>query len=216
MDEQVVLDLFAGVGGFSAAFAESPDWDVVTVELNKDLPANIHADVMDLRPADLPNADVVLASPPCTMFSTAGNHDKWDHAEKQPIAPESREHVALVHHTIGLIHALTPDYWFVENPTGRMRWVLGQPTATVTYCQYGRDNQKPTDLWGSHPPMSYRRCRAGEACHVANGADDGTSAIASMPEDYGERAKVPFELSESILRAVEGRSEQSTLTEASQ
>ena len=214
-DSRLCLDLFAGLGGFSAAFRDSDNWRVVTVDIEEEFEPDICADIMDLRPSDLPDADVILASPPCTMFSPAGNHDKWDLGRHEPVAPTAREHIALVHHAVGLIQSLAPDYWFVENPRGRMRWVLGEPAGTVTYCRYGRDYQKPTDLWGDHPRgMSYLSCSRGDDCHKPNLATDGTAATASMSSSHAERAKVPYELSEAILKAVEGRAEQQTLTEA--
>lgn len=210
MSSRICLDLFAGTGGFSSAFEDSDGWEVVQVELNDEFNPDVQSDVWELKPSDLPNADIVLASPPCTFFSTAGNHDAWD--GKNPVTDDSRDAVGLVFHTLGLIHGINPEYWFLENPRGRLRWFLGVPTGTVTYCRYGRDYQKPTDLWGVHPPgFTYRSCSRGESCHKSNTETDGTSAIASMPTDVAERARVPRELSEAILRAVEGKAEQTTL-----
>jgi len=205
MTEWRVLDLFAGLGGFSAAFEDSNKWDVTTVEIDPDFTPDICADVMDLRPSDLPGADVVLAGHPCTLMSTAGNHDEWDMNAKEPSGDRAKEHVAMLHHTLGLIHAVAPDYWFLENPRhGRMTWYLGRPTGTVTYCQYGMDYMKPTGLWGDHPPMTYRRCQHGDDCHTSNTENDGTSAIASMDGlDHAERSLVPYNLSESIRDACE-------------
>lgn len=224
MASKACLDLFCGLGGFHAAFEESDDWDVFTVDIEERFEPDLQADVMDLRPADLVDLVggydvlVILASPPCAVFCTAGNHDHWE--DRDPVKPRSREHVTLVYHTLGLIHALSPDYWFLENPRGRLRWFLGEPEGTVTYCQYGTDYMKPTDLWGNHPPrFVYRSCSHGEDCHVSNGEDDGTSAIASMPTDYGERSAVPHTLSVAIRDACEedrrrNAHEQSTLTDA--
>jgi hypothetical protein len=208
------LDLFSGLEGFSTAFAATPNWTVTTVDIDPSFEPDICADVFELRPGDLPAADVVLASPPCTLFSTAGNHDEWDGTTKTPTGARAKRHVALVYHTLGLIHALSPTYWILENPLGRLRWILGSPTGTVTYCQYGTNYQKPTDLWGRHPPgLTYQSCARGDPCHRRNGHDDGYSAIASMPSETGERAKVPDGLSEAILHAVENRGQQATLTE---
>lgn len=214
-EPRVCLDLFAGSGGFSAAFEDSPRWRVVTVDNREETEPDLVADVMNLRPSDLPNADVVLVGHPCTLFSTAGNHDEWDQEAGQPAGDRARLHVAMVYHTLGLVHALTPEYWFLENPRGRLRWVLGEPEGTVTYCQYGTGYQKPTDLWGNHPDgFTYRSCPRGADCHASNTDDDGYSAIQSMPSDYDERSAMPRELSESILRAVGGRQEQQTLVAA--
>lgn len=212
-DMRVCLDLFAGLGGFSQAFDEADNWKVVTVDIEQRFEPDIQADVLELRPGDLPNADVVLASPPCNCFSKAAawkNH--WDETGA-PDTEAARESVTLVFHTLGLIRALSPDYWFVENPEGHLRRFLGQPTGSVTYCQYGTPYQKPTDLWGDHPPMTYRRCRATEDCHDHGSLEDDRDE-SPLPRDPAERAKVTYELSKSILDAVEGVGEQSTLTEA--
>ena len=90
------LDLFAGLGGFSAAFADSPEWEVTTVEIESEFDPDITADVFDLRPSDFDtDFDVILASPPCTMFSTAGNHNQWDMDAREPTGEKAKDHVAL-------------------------------------------------------------------------------------------------------------------------
>lgn len=210
---RLCLDLFAGLGGFSAAFEDADGWDVVTVEINEEQDPDICADILDLRPADLPNADVILASPPCTTFSKACPASKyWDPGTKTPNHPKTREHIALTFHAVGLIRALSPDYWFLENPIGRMRWMLGRPSGTVSYCQYGEDYMKPTDLWGHHPPgFEYRWCGYDRDCHAENTHGGVANTADPYPRDPAERAKVPYELSKSILDAVEGRTEQSVL-----
>jgi hypothetical protein len=206
------LDLFAGPGGFSAAFADSSDWEVVTVEIEERFDPDIQADVMDLRPSDLPDADVVLASPPCTDFTMAASrYEKV--VDGEPKTPSARESVALVYHTIGLIRAIVPEYWFMENPRGYLRQIIGRPTGTVTYCQYGMDYMKPTDLWGDHPGgFEYRSCKTGQGCHETNrdGAHGGLGNVDVLGDTPAERAKVPYELSAAILKAVEGRGQQAT------
>lgn len=204
MADYSALDLFCGLGGFSQAFEECDRWNVTTVDIEERFDPDICADVFDLRPSDFEtDFDVVLASPPCTVFSPAGNHDLWDMDARTPTDAPATDHVALAYHTVGLIRGLAPSYWFVENPRGRLRWILGQPTGTVTYCQYGRDYQKPTDLWGRHPYLEYRSCSKNSNCHQRNVEDDGTSAVASMDSDVAERSKVPYELSACIRHACE-------------
>lgn len=209
---KLCVDLCCGVGGFSAAFRESPEWVVLGVDNNPEVGPDILGDVMDMSPRSLPSADVYLGSPPCPEFSLAGNHDHWE--DQRPVHPKAREAVSLAVHVATLCRVNTRGWWFVENPRGRLQWFLGQPTGAVTYCQYGTPYMKPTHLWGRHPPgMQYKTCHAGDDCHDTNTEDDGTSAVASMPSDHGERSKVPYGLSKAILDAVEGHAEQSTLTE---
>jgi len=186
-----VLDLFAGLGGFSAAFDDSPRWDVTTVEIDPEFGPDVQADVFDLRPSDFGDFDVILASPPCEEFSPANNLN----GERDP-DPDA---IALVYHALGIIRGIAPAYWFVENPRGRLRSYIGRPTTTVTYCQYGEPRMKPTDLWGDHPGAFVgRRCDYGDDCHGSN--REGTN---NYPNDPNEKAAVPYPLSESIREACE-------------
>ena len=218
-NRRTVLDLFCGLGGFSAAFEDSDDWDVVTVDIEERFSPTIQVDVLDLRPSDLPDPDLILASPPCTHFSIANQpNPHWDGDE--PTSPEVRESITLTFHTVGLIRAFAPDYWFLENPLqGKMRTLLGRPPASVTYCQYGFDWQKPTGLWGEHPPMTFRRCSPGADCHQAAGSGFDSGPEGTHIRDPAERSKVPYDLSESIRMAVDSAfenqpPEQSTLGSA--
>jgi site-specific DNA-cytosine methylase len=113
------LDLFAGLGGFSSAFEDADGWDVVTVDIQERFNPDIRADVLDLRPSDLPDADVVLASPPCTEFSTMQNLNGG--------VDPSGDTIALVYHTLGIIHGLAPEYWFLETRSGSFGPLSGDP-----------------------------------------------------------------------------------------
>ncbi|MGM0605951.1 MAG: DNA cytosine methyltransferase [Halobacteriota archaeon] len=205
------LDLFCGLGGFSSAFEASSEWDVYTVDINPAFNPDLEAEVMDLRHSDLIDLcggvpDVILASPPCTVFSTAANAAGFND-DHEPVTDRARDAVALVFHTVGLIKSVAPEYWFLENPRGLLRWpeFLGMPEGTVTYCQYGAPYMKPTDLWGKHPVrFKYKSCRRGAPCHESCGRDDDNSGVLSNAfRDPAKRALVPRGLSWSILDAVE-------------
>jgi len=215
MSEFEVLDLFAGLGGFSSAFEDSSRWDVTTVDIESRFDPDIHADVFDLRPSDFDSDfDVVVASPPCTYFTAVrnvakGGDDAW--TDDGPQTDGSKDAIALIHHTVGLIHGLNPSYWYLENPRGMLRTRWTEPTATVWYCQYGEANAKPTDLWGDHAPMTYRRCWYGnDACghtrtksYKEHGGGSDKRQGLLKETDAAERAKVPYELSDDIREACE-------------
>lgn len=202
MSEYHVLDLFAGLGGFSQAFEESSRWEVTTVEIDPEFDPDMVADVFDLRPSGFGDFDVVLASPPCTRIGQMALCNGYFDGDV-PDHPEAKDHVALAYHTLGLIRGLSPEYWFVENPPGKLRNYFGNPTGTVTYCQYGTDYQKRTHLWGNHPPMTYRSCVEGDNCHIQTPRSDSRHPTDSIPSDSSEAAKLPRELSTEIRNACE-------------
>lgn len=211
------LDLFCGLGGFSQAFAESDRWDVTTVDIEERFDPDHVADVFELRPSDFGEFDVVLASPPCTQFSIAASRF-YRFADGEPQTEDAADALALVHHTVGLIRGLSPTFWLLENPVGKLRHVWRPPAATLTQCQYGRAHRKPTDLWGDLPPVALDKCSPGDGCHddEPRGMGGGENHV----RDPAERAKVPAELSAAIRDACEAGldgevPEQATLGEVS-
>lgn len=193
MTEYHVLDLFAGLGGFSSAFEFSQRWRVTAADIDPEYEPDLVGDIFEMRPSEFGGEyDVILASPPCTAFSTATNMNPGEHVI-------DGDAIALAHHAVGLIEGLKPTYWFLENPVGHLRKFLGMPQGTVTYCEYGTDYQKPTDLWGDHPAhFTYKRCPPRADCHASASHVENTHA---MPRDPAKRAKVPYELSEAIRDA---------------
>lgn len=219
------IDLFSGLEGWSEAFQDSPEWDVTTVDNDPEHGADLCVDVMELQPGNLPDPDVVLASPPCPDFSVACIVDKWEHAEDRrpkhlPRKPQIAESVAIVFRALWLVYELQPRFWFLENPQGMLRKWIGVPTGQVHYCQYGEDFKKPTDLWGRHPPMNYRRCPGKPQCgHVTNPREvntfrDESRTRAVDTTNSAERAKIPSGLSAAVLEAVETAFENPPPTQA--
>ena len=68
-----VLELFAGLGGWSAAWADCPKKHNIIGTDIKDYGFRhgrfIRADIKKLKSTDFPKIDIVLTSPPCAEFS---------------------------------------------------------------------------------------------------------------------------------------------------
>jgi len=204
-----VLDLFAGLGGWSAAFT-ARGHQVTTVDLNPAFGCTITADILTLqyktlwKPGDF---DVVLASPPCEGFSVASIGRHWTPPPaNQPKTATALLAVQLVNAALDIIKYLEPAWWVMENPRGKLRslnLMTSYPRQTVTYCQLGEKRMKPTDLWGKFPrslvlPLP---CKNGDLCHdrAPRGAKTGTQGI----KGSANRAVVPYQLSWLVCQACE-------------
>jgi site-specific DNA-cytosine methylase len=76
-----VLDLFAGLGGWSAPFKAAGD-EVITLDFNPDFNCDITADILTWDWTELVDwqPTLVLASPPCETFSVMSIGTHWDGA----------------------------------------------------------------------------------------------------------------------------------------
>jgi len=205
----LVFDFFAGTGSSTRAF-EDAGHTVIKFELDQQFDADEHVNVLDLTAADLiaryGRPDFVWASPPCTAFSVASIGHHW-HAPGEPKTEAARVAQDLVVHTRRLIEELNPALGFViENPRGMLRKLPaldGIPRHTVSYCQYGDDRMKPTDLWTNLTSWLPRPlCANGAPCHVAapRGARTGTQGR----NGARVRSMIPYELGREIRDSLLG------------
>ena len=200
-----ILDLFSGLGGWSAAFAERGH-DVTTMDIDPRFNPTICHDILSVSPAALDDDwDIILASPPCECFSVASIGKYW-YPDKAPRNDKAVSALAIVSRTVNLINALKKRAFIIENPRGMMRtlsFMWGFERRTVTYCQYGETRMKPTDLWGGFPSNLVLKppCKNGDPCHVraSRGARTGTQGI----KGADKRAMVPYKLSLDVCLAME-------------
>jgi hypothetical protein len=209
----IIYDFFAGTGSSTKAFSDAGH-TVITFELDKYFTATENVDIMDLTVdyllAKYGQPDFVWASPPCTAFSVASMGHHWLKGGEHPVpkTPAAEFNQLLVGKAIELAEGLKPKYGFlIENPRGMLRKlpvVQKLDRRTVTYCQYGDDRMKPTDIWGDVPGwVAKTPCKNGDKCHVSapRGSRTGTQGL----KDARLRSMIPYDLGKEILEAIEGQ-----------
>ncbi|MGA4501549.1 hypothetical protein ACPC0Q_28995 [Bacillus bombysepticus] len=78
-----------------------------------------------------------------------------------------------------------------------MPQVQGMPMYTVTYCQYGENRMKPTDIWANHEAPNFRpMCKNGAPCQET--APRGSKGGVQGQKDARERSRIPKRLCEHI------------------
>jgi hypothetical protein len=93
----------------------------------------------------LPPIEGILAAPPCTHFSNAGSRF-WDRYDADGLTDIS---VSTVRACLALIEMLSPSWWALENPPGRITDILGPPAWSFQPYEYGDAYSKKTCIWGT-------------------------------------------------------------------
>jgi len=200
-----VLELFAGSRSIGKQ-AEKLGMNVFSSDINDFKGIDYVVNILEFDLSKVPfKPDIIWASPPCTSFSVAsiGHHWTGGKGAYIPKTDGARLGLELVKKTIEIIEYFQPTFWFMENPRGVLRKlpvVQGLPRKTITYCQYGDERMKPTDIWTNSILWEPRpMCKNGDPCHVAapRGSRTGTQGRANAYE----RSKIPNELCLEILKS---------------
>ncbi len=210
-----LLELFSGTKILSS-IAKTRGWDTVTVDNDAKTKPDICTDASNTL-AFIGNEkfDMVWASPPCESFSVASIGKHWGGGWRayQPKTEQATKALQMIKDLKQTIETIDPIVWYIENPRGVMRKVCdfheirnSNTTIvlrhTVTYCQYGEERMKPTDIWTNDFFWTPRpMCHNGDSCHVRapRGAKTGTQGR----NGYLERSRLPATLCVEILDSAE-------------
>ena len=97
-----------------------------SVDWNKQFDGiNLYEDILQLQAEDIIKAfgrpDVIWASPDCTSYSIAGishHREKEDNGNLRAKSDYAKFCDRVNQHVLCLILALSPKFWFIENPRG--------------------------------------------------------------------------------------------------
>ena len=202
-----LLELFCGTKSVSKVFRVR-GWEVVSLDLLSKFQPDICCDVLRWDFTQYPRGhfDFVWASPPCTEFSKAKTTGVRDLEGANRLVARARE----------IIDYFEPTFYCIENPVGLLRHQeqmldLVPLRKTVSYCRYGFEYQKNTDLW-SNVPFTPLVCSKGSYCNtkatlghhsatVQKGTSKCKSHIKCTPQ-ASQRYSLPPLLVESIFNSI--------------
>lgn len=207
-----VLELFAGQRSIGKSFQERGH-EVYSVEWDKKHEnISLYADILTVTSEQIIKEfgypDVIWASPDCSSYSIAAisHHRKQDEdGNLSPVSDYAKFCDEVNVHVLKLIKELSPKYYFIENPRGgmrKMRFMRDLPRYTVTYCQYGDDRMKPTDIWTNHTDTNFKpMCKNGDKCHEA--APRGSRTGTQGRKNSLNRSLIPKGLCDYIVELCE-------------
>lgn len=207
-----VLELFAGTRSIGKEF-EKAGHEVFSVEWDKKFEnIDMYADIGKLTSDEILSKfgkpDIIWASPDCSSYSIAAISHHRRREESGNLAPFSdyaKFCDEVNKNMLRLIKELNPKYYFIENPRGGMRkmdFMQGIPRYTVTYCQYGDNRMKPTDIWTNYQNPNFKpMCKNGDSCHESapRGSKTGTQGL----KGSGEHSVIPNKLCKYIVELCE-------------
>ena len=200
-----ILELFAGSRSIGKE-AEKLNFNVFSSDINNFDKIDYVVNILEFDYTKVPfNPDVIWASPPCTGFSVAALGHHWTGGKNAyiPKTDTAKLGIELAKKTIEIINYYNPKYFFIENPRGLLRkmdFMNNFIRHTVTYCQYGDNRMKPTDIWTNSNVWTPRKpCKNGDSCHISapRGSRTGTQGL----KGAYERSKIPELLCKEILKS---------------
>lgn len=191
----VMLDLFCGLGGASAAMRER-GWTVIGVDSRAELEPDVIADVRTYEYSG-PAVDLVWASPPCVEFA------KTDKRCWYPDAPTPS--MELVDAALRIIAQVQPRAWLLENVRGARPWFRAHVGPSGLRLGAPVLQSPPLYLWGSPPPgLLLPSPGHGHKEYQSRRSDDPRARRLSSDDRRRQlRAVIPYCISYAVARAVE-------------
>ena len=202
----LLLELFCGTKSFTKEFIKIEGNKSITLDFEERFEPDICIDILkwDYKNTNL-KPDIIWSSPPCTCFSVASIKYNWK-KENNVFIPQSektKKAILILEKTIEIINYFKPKYYFIENPRGIMRKMKILETInrnTITYCTYGENRMKPTDIWTNCLKWKHRKpCKNGCPNHERAPRGSKTGVQGQSKRD---RIKIPPELCQEIISII--------------
>lgn len=164
---KVVLSLFDTSGEWSQPWQDA-GYEVRRFDIQDGMDINDFSVEYLTEQLGIERADIILAAPPCTDFSSSGAH-AW---KKKDADGRTAASVELVRQTLRTVELFRPSSWALENPVGRIQKLTGLPKPAMTFQpnNFGDPYTKRTLLWGDfNTELPLANVDATEGSKITNG-----------------------------------------------
>lgn len=202
----VALELFSGSGNISKALKSveiatfevdnryrkgtcEPDWkqDILKIMY----PGLLNN--MQKKHPNLTKINIVTLSIPCQKYSIAANGKHF--TGTTPKTESALIELKLLRKSFQLLEAIKPDYYFIENPRGQLRYnklmidflaKTGGMIKETSWGSYGFPTPKPTDIFTNCISMQLRQKAPFGRGNKSNKSFDNLTVVQrqSIPADY--------------------------------
>jgi len=202
-----VLELFAGKNTFSTIARNEFGANTFTSDIKKMKGINYVTDIMNFNTDTVPFIpDVIWASPDCSVWSKAAGNLHFNARSLTPKTQKAENaflEIDKLMEIIDFYKKKNPNlYYFIENPVGRLGWVLMTGTlfgrvdykVRITQNSYGKIFRKPTDIFTNNPLFKGRPLNLEVTNLNLQNSSNGNSG-------YYSRASLPDELCRDVLKS---------------
>jgi len=189
---QVVTEAFTKRGHYAMSC------DLLPAEKNY---PHYQGDILDIIINDWDDWDLMIAHPPCTYLTLAGN--RWMKAEYEHLYPNRKQdREKAIDFFMLLIEAPIPRI-AVENPIGIMSRIYRKPDQIIQPYQFGDAVRKPTCLWLKGLPPLFATKLVEPQLHIdKNGHTDSYFHYYSFNLPKTERSKYRSRTFQGIAEAM--------------
>ncbi len=145
-----IIEAYCGCGGFSYGFQQAgfevilgiDTWDTALKSFEANHPeAEVwQKDVRDLKPGDLPKADIMIGGPECKEISNAN-----------PLIKDKQVDLSQIKHFLHLAKKGGYKYWIMENVPRARKFVPGVRVKIFNLTDYGVPQARFRALFGEYP-----------------------------------------------------------------
>ena len=200
------IELFCGYGIITSSFKKAgfQTWKTDIRKRKGVCEPDLRKNILQLSARDIPfkKIHVLWASLPCDVWSYAAGSFHWN-KDGTPKTQKCHDHIEILKKTLELIDEISPDYFFIENPRGRLRffplfveWLEKHHavTKTLTYSSYGFPATKPTNIFTNARDIYFKELDKFGRGAKTNFKLDNISVC--------QKQKIPEKLAEEIAKYV--------------